>query len=406
MDSDADTNHRKPSSGLPRPLAGVRVVEFGEFAAGPFCSLLLADWGADVVKIESLDGDRLRKWPPFVADDDGTQWSANFLSLNRNKRSVALDLRSAEGKARAQRLCAAAHVVVENFRPGAMNRLGLGFGELSRDHADLVYCSVSGYGQTGPYATRGAFDIAIQAISGLMSVTGEANGEPAKSGVAVADFMSGVFGALGIMVALRRAEETGVGAHVDCSMLACMLSVATIQTSEFWGTGVPPGRLGSAHPQNAPYQAFRSSDGHFVVAAGTQALWESLCDFLGLLELTKDDRFLDQVARSTNQAALKVILEQRFVADTTAGWIENLSRIGIPCSPVYDYGQVLADPHVVQSGLIGDLELAGGGTTQRIGNPVNLTDYAFEAFRPPPRLGEHEQDVERDWAADAIGVTE
>jgi succinate--hydroxymethylglutarate CoA-transferase len=397
---DADADEASSSSARHRPLAGVRVVEFGEFAAGPFCALLLADWGADVVKVESLDGDRLRNWPPFVDDDDGARWSANFLSLNRNKRSIALDLRSVEGKARARKLCGSAQVVVENFRPGAMGRLGLGYEELSRDHPELVYCSVSGYGQSGPYASRGAFDIAIQAISGLMSVTGEPDGPPAKSGVAVADFMAGVFGALGIMVALRRAEQTGIGGHVDCSMLSCMLSVATIQTSEFWGTGVAPGRLGSAHPQNAPYQAFRSADGYFVVAAGTQSLWETLCDHLGLPELKTDERFADQALRSTNQGTLKVILEQSFLGRTTSEWIESLARIGIPCSPVYDYGQVLADPHVVESGLIGELELAGGAHVRRIGNPVNLTNYSFEAFRPPPRLGEH--DDASDWASSAL----
>ncbi len=266
LSPNADKSGQANDAIATNPLAGVRVVEFGEFAAGPFCALLLADWGADVVKVESPSGDRLRRWPPFLEDADGAQWSANFVSLNRNKRSIALDLRSDLGRTKAKQLCAAAQIVVENFRPGAMERLGLGYDDLSADHKDLVYCSVSGYGQTGPYANRGAFDIAIQAVTGIMSVTGEASGGPAKSGVSISDFMSGVFCALGATVALRRAEHTGVGGHVDCSMLSCMLSVATIQTSEYWGTGVAPGRLGSAHPQNAPYQAFRSSDGHFVVA--------------------------------------------------------------------------------------------------------------------------------------------
>ncbi|MDT4923907.1 MAG: succinate---hydroxymethylglutarate CoA-transferase [Pseudonocardiales bacterium] len=399
MQPNGDPDQPGGAATRPRPLEGVRVVEFGEFAAGPFCALLLADWGADVVKVESLNGDRLRQWPPYV-DDDGTRWSANFLSLNRNKRSVALDLRSSEGNAHARRLCAAAHVVVENFRPGAMQRLGLGYAELAAEHKDLVFCSVSGYGQSGPYSSRGAFDIAIQAISGLMSVTGDSLGDPAKCGVAVADFMAGVFGALGIMVALRRAEQSGEGAHVDCSMLSCMLSVATIQTSEFWGTGVPPGRLGSAHPQNAPYQAFASADGHFVIAAGTQPLWETLCATLGRSELVADPRFLDQALRATHQVALKELLESNLAEKTSAEWIDILAPQGIPCSPVYDYGQVLSDPHVTASGLIDEMRLSSGKLVKRIGNPVNLSGYSFDAFRPPPALGEHNDDVERDWALD------
>lgn len=382
-----------------RPLAGVRVVEFGEFAAGPFCGLLLADWGADVVKVESREGDRLRNWPPFLTDADGTLISGNFVALNRNKRSVALDLKSAADRDTAVSLCAAADVVVENHRPGMLERRGLGYEALRAVNERLVYCSVSGYGQTGPYAERGAFDVAIQAVSGLMSVTGEAGGPPAKAGVAVADFLAGSYAATSVLAALRAAERSGVGAHVDCSMLACMLSIATIQVSEYWGLGVPPVRLGTRHPQNAPYQAFLGSgpNDYFVVAAGTQQQWERLCQVLGLDDLTKDPRYLTQTDRVTHQTDLEDTLAPVFATRPGAEWIAELGAAGIPCSPVYDYAQVLADPHVQQSGLITEVPLPGGGTARALANPVLMTGYTFAATAPPPRLGAHNDEVYDEW---------
>ena len=381
------------------PLAGVRVLEFGEFAAGPFCGLLLADWGADVVKVESPGGDRLRNWPPFLTDADGGRMSANFVALNRNKRSVVLDLKSAEGNAAALDLCAAADVVVENHRPGVLARRGLGYDALSAINRRLVYCSVSGYGQTGPYADRGAFDVAIQAVSGLMSVTGEAGGPPAKAGIAVADFLAGSYAATSVLAALRGAERSGLGAHIDCSMLACMLSIATIQVSEYWGVGVPPVRLGTRHPQNAPYQAFRGRDpsDYFVVAAGTQEQWERLCELLELPELTSDSRYLTQSLRVKHQGELEATLAPVFATRTSVEWMSRLDAAGIPCSPVYDYAQVLADPHVEQSGLITEVPLAGGGSAKGLGNPVRMTGYTFDIVAPPPLLGAHNRDVYNEW---------
>jgi succinate---hydroxymethylglutarate CoA-transferase len=384
---------------LPPPLAGVRVLEFGEFAAGPFCGLLLADWGADVVKIESPGGDRLRNWPPFLTDADGSRISANFVALNRNKRSVALDLKSAAGQASAAELCAAADVVVENHRPGVLERRGLGYDTLSAVNPRLVYCSVSGYGQSGPYANRGAFDVAIQAVSGLMSVTGEAGGPPAKAGVAVADFLAGSYAASSVLAGLRGAERSGTGTYIDCSMLSCMLSIATIQLSEYWGLGTPPVRLGTRHPQNAPYQAFRGRDidDYFVVAAGTQDQWERLCDLLGLAELTRDARYLTQSLRVAHQTELEATLAPVFATRTGAEWIALLDSTGIPCSPVYDYGQVLADPHVQQSGLITEVTLAAGGSAPALANPVHMTGYTVDAAAPPPPLGAHNDEVYADW---------
>jgi crotonobetainyl-CoA:carnitine CoA-transferase CaiB-like acyl-CoA transferase len=379
------------------PLDGVRVVEFGEFAAGPFCGMMLADWGADVVKVEPPAGDRLRNWPPFLDDDDGSRLSANFVALNRNKRSIALDLRDPGSVEIANSLCLAADVVVENYRPGVMERLGLDYAALSGQKRSLVYCSISGYGQTGPYATRGAFDIAIQAISGVMSVTGDLDGPPAKCGVAVADFLAGAYGAAATLAALNSAKQTGIGTQVDCSMLSCMLSVATIQTSEYWGSGTPPVRMGSRHPQNAPYQAFQGSDGYFVVAAGTEGLWEDLCDLIAMPELKADDRFGTQADRVRNQLELEAILAPTFASRPAARWIEMLSAADIPCSPLYDYGQVLADPHVAQSGLLTEVTLPAGATANALASAVKMSGFDFTDLRPPARLGQHRDEVLGEW---------
>jgi succinate---hydroxymethylglutarate CoA-transferase len=382
---------------MPPPLDGVRVVEFGEFAAGPFCTLVLADWGADVVKIEPPSGDRLRRWPPFVNDADGTAIAANFAALNRNKRSVALDLRTPEGVLTARRLCAAAAVVVENHRPATMARLGLAYEDIAPDGGSLIYCSISGYGQTGPYARRGAFDVAIQAISGVMSVTGDPDRPPAKCGVAVADFTAGLYAAAAVNAALVQVDRTGVGGYLDCSMLSCVLGISTIQTSQYWGTGEVPGRLGSRHPQNAPYQAFRATDGYVVVAAGAQDLWERLCDLLGVNELVSDERFISQAERVRYQTDLEELLQPILEQRPVASWLETFEANGIPASPVLDYGQVLTDPHVLGSGLLVDVGLPAGGTTRGVANPVRMTGYEFETYRPPPRLGEHQREVLADW---------
>jgi crotonobetainyl-CoA:carnitine CoA-transferase CaiB-like acyl-CoA transferase len=297
-------------------------------------------------------------------------------------------------------ICLAADVVIENYRPGVMARLGLDHATLLATKPSLVYCSISGYGQTGPYATRGAFDIAIQAISGVMSVTGESDGPPAKCGVAVADFLAGAYGASAALAALHSVTQTGIGTHIDCSMLSCMLSIATIQTSEYWGSGISPVRMGSRHPQNAPYQAFQASDGYFVVAAGTEGLWADLCDLIEQPELKTDERFTTQAARVRNQLELEAILAPTFASRPAARWIELLSAADIPCSPLYDYGQVLADPHVIQSGLLSNVTLPGGALVNALASAVKMTGFDFTGLRPPARLGEHESAVVAEWCGD------
>lgn len=379
------------------PLEGLKVLEFGQIAAGPFAGSLLADLGADVVKVERPDGgDGMRDWPP-LAERDGQVFSENFASLNRNKRSITADLKNPDDIVRLRELCACADVLVENFRAGVLKRLGLGYEDLKSTNPGLVYCSISGYGQSGPYSSKGAFDVTVQAISGLMSVTGEEGRAPVKCGVPVGDFCAGLYAAYTILAAVIRRRETGKGGFIDCSMLGSLIGVAALQTSEYFGTGKAPGRLGSAHPRNAPYQAFKASDDYFVIAAGNDKLWRSVCDAVQRPELADDPLFLTQDRRARNQAALVAILEPLFSERTAHEWLEEMDRRGIPCAPINSYPEILADPQVAALGLVLPLILPNGVRTQTTAYPVALSDYEFEISHPPPELGAHTEEVWRDW---------
>ena len=381
------------------PLSKLRVLEFGQIAAGPFVGMLLADLGADVVKIERPDGgDGMRDWPPLVAGTEGEgRFSGNFASLNRNKRSVAVNLKNASDVARLRELCMQADVIVENFRPGVLERLGLGYKTLSQTNPRLVYCSVSGYGQVGPYAQKGAFDVTVQAMSGMMSVTGDSDGEPVKCGVPVGDFTAGLYAAYSILAAVRRVDQSGRGAFIDCSMLGSLLGISALQTSEYFGTGITPKRLGSAHPRNAPYQGFDAADGPFVVAAGNQELWRKFCEVLGLIHLFDDPRFRTQELRARNQKALAGILRPVFTGGSRVDWLKDLDRQGIPCAPVNGFDDILADPHVSSMGLLHDMKLPNGAETKTLGFPIAISDFSFKIERSPPALGEHTEEVLHQW---------
>ena len=382
------------------PLAGVRAIELGQIAAGPFAGSLLADLGADVVKVERPDGgDGMRSWPPLsTAGDDGTPYSENFASLNRNKRSVALDLKDRGGVDRLLRLADVADVLVENYRPGVLARLGADYDAVSARNPGIVYCSISGYGQTGPYANKGAFDVTVQGMSGLMSVTGEPGGGPVKCGVPVGDFCAGLYAAYTITASLMRARETGRGAYIDCSMLGSLIGVAALQTSEYFGTGRTPRLFGSAHPRNAPYQAFPASDGHFIIAAGNDRLFAHVCDAVGLPELADDPRFTSQQLRAEHQDELVAILEPRFAQRTAAQWLGEMDARGVPCAPINDYPRVLDDDsQVAHLGLVHPLILPNGVKTRTTGFPVAMSGYTFEIHRPPPALGAHTAEVLDEW---------
>ncbi|MCP5286031.1 MAG: CoA transferase [Burkholderiaceae bacterium] len=367
-----------------RPLSGVRVLEFCQVAAGPFCGMLLADFGADVIKVEPPEGDALRTWPPL---SDG--FSENFASLNRGKRSLALDLKNAEHRALALRLADEADVVVENSRPGVMDRLGLGHAALRARRPQLVYASISAYGQDGPRGGEGGFDLTIQAAAGVMSVTGEPDGAPVKAGVPLADFASGLYAAYAIAALLARVRAGGPGGHIDVPMFGATLAIAALQTSEYFGTGRNPAKLGSAHPRNAPYQAYAARDGFFAIAAGNNRLWAAVCDTVGVPELLDDERFLTPTLRARHQRELKALLDPHFAGRPVADWLAAFAAAGVPHAPINGYREALADAQTAHLGLVQPQTLPGGHATRTVGCPLRLDGQVLPVDTRPPALDEH-----------------
>jgi crotonobetainyl-CoA:carnitine CoA-transferase CaiB-like acyl-CoA transferase len=355
--------------------------------------MLLGDLGADVIKVENPGaGDTLRAWPPHTGPEND-RLSENFASLNRNKRSITLDLKNPVDNAKAKELIAKADVVIENNRPGVMKRLGLDFDSALKLNPKIVYCSISAYGQTGPRANEGGFDVTIQAMSGIMSVTGEAGGAPVKCGVPVADFTAGLYGAMSICAQLRQVQAGGQGVHIDVPMMGTSLAIAALQTSEYFGVGKDPVKLGSAHPRNAPYQAFKAKDDYLVMAAGTQALWESVCHILKSDSLLRDERFSTTALRAKNQLVLKELIEGMLQTDTAANWIEAFSKAGVPCCPINNYSAVLSDPQTVAMDWVQPLEMANGHQTKTVTNPVKFNGRTAAIDKRPPRLGEHNEEL-------------
>jgi len=372
------------TSRSPAPLAGLKVVEFCQIAAGPFCAMLLADYGAEVVKVEPPEGDAMRQWPPVNGD-----YSENFASINRGKKSVALDLKSPADRDFARALVLEADVLVENNRPGVMQRLGLGWDWFAPRKPSLVYCSISAFGQVGPRATEGGFDLTIQAASGVMSVTGEEGGAPVKCGVPVSDFAAGLYAAFSIAALVARVRAGGAGGAIDVPMFATNIAIAALQTSEYFGTGKNPRKLGSAHPRNAPYQAYRAADDWFAIAAGNDRLWQSVCEVVGAPEWANDPRFASTALRARNQAALKELLEARFAGASAADWLARFRVAGVPSAPINGYAEALADPQAAHLGLVVPATLPGGHATRTVGCPVRLDGEAVEVDATFPALGEH-----------------
>jgi crotonobetainyl-CoA:carnitine CoA-transferase CaiB-like acyl-CoA transferase len=370
------------------PLAGIRVVEFCQIAAGPFAGMLLADMGASVVKVESSEGDGMRSWPPI---SEG--YSENFSSVNRNKRSAVFDLKNAGDLARARALCLSSDVVLENFRPGVMKRLGLGYDALSGEAPSLIYCSISAYGQSGPRSAEGGFDVTLQAVGGVMSVTGEPEGAPVKCGVPLTDFGSGLYAAFAVASMLRRVEAGGPGGHIDVSMLGTTLAISALQVSEYFGTRKDPKKLGSAHPRNAPYQAFRCKDGYMVMAAGNNDLFRRACKAIDRMEWTEDGRFATPTLRALNQIALKDLIEEAFSAYTAEECLDRMRAAGVPSAPINTYSQALADPQVSHYGWVQPLVLPGGHQTETLISPLKVSGMEFGVYRRPPALGEHTDEV-------------
>ncbi|MBX3672563.1 MAG: CoA transferase [Burkholderiales bacterium] len=368
----------------PLPLAGVKVVEFCQVAAGPFCGMLLADYGAEVVKVEPPEGDAMRQWPPVNGG-----YSENFASVNRGKKSVALDLKSPADRDLARALALEADVLVENNRPGVMARLGLGWDWFGPRKPSLVYCAISAFGQVGPRSAEGGFDLTIQAATGVMSVTGEEGGAPVKCGVPISDFTAGLYAAFSIAAMLRRVQAGGPGGTIDVPMFATTLAVAALQASEYFGTGTNPRRLGSAHPRNAPYQAYRAADGYFAIAAGNDRLWQAVCEVVAAPDWARDPRFASTTLRAANQGALKEMLEARFAGDSAAAWLARFRAAGVPCAPINGYAEALADPQAAALGLVVPATLPGGHATRTVGCPVRLDGDAVAVNASFPVLGEH-----------------
>ncbi len=372
-------------------LDGIRVLELGNFMAGPYAGTLLADMGADVVKIESpAGGDYSRALGPFA---EGSPDGAGFLRLDRNKRSAALDLKS-EGGARAFRaLAATADVLIENLRTGTLDALGLGYDALAPGNPRLIYCSITGFGRTGPHRDRAGLDLILQAESGLMSVTGEPGRPPVKVGVPVTDLASALYGAFAIVTALLARERTGRGQLIDLSLIESGVSLAIWESGVYLTTGEVPGPLGSAHRLTAPYQAFKTADGYVAIGATTPPTWTAFCRVTGLERLEVDPAWRDGSTRNERAAELASIIETVTRARTTDQWIAVLSDAGVPCGRINDLAGVFADPHLAERGLFVDLPHPTLGSVRAIGSPLHLSDTPPVMRRAAPLLGEHTREV-------------
>jgi crotonobetainyl-CoA:carnitine CoA-transferase CaiB-like acyl-CoA transferase len=381
------------------PLTGLRILDLTRIMAGPTCTQLLGDLGADVIKIERPGaGDDTRKWgPPYVTDADGrdTQESAYYLSCNRNKRSLTLDIARPEGAALVRRLLARCDVLIHNFKVGGLEKYGLGYEQLHPEFPGLVYCAITGFGQTGPYAKRAGYDYLAQAMGGIMSITGPADGPPMKVGVAIADVMCGMYASSAILAALRHRDRTGEGQSIDLGLLDAQVSWLMNEASNYLTSGRVPQRRGSAHPNIVPYQVFETADGNFVLAVGNDAQYRRFCEFAGHPEWGEDPRFVTNSARLANRETLCAMIEEVTRRQTSAHWLDGLEALGVPASPVNDIGQVFEDPQVRHRGMKIAMAhpLAGAGTVDLVGNPIKLSGTPVTYRRAPPTLGQHTDEV-------------
>jgi crotonobetainyl-CoA:carnitine CoA-transferase CaiB-like acyl-CoA transferase len=368
------------------PLDGVTIVDFTRVLSGPYCTMLLADMGARVIKVEQRGrGDDTRAWgPPFVNGE-----SAYFLSINRNKESLTLDLKHPAARAVLDCLLPRADVLVENFRPGTMERLGLGYDALAPRFPRLVYCSISGFGQTGPRRGEPGYDAVMQGEGGLMSITGAAEGPPFRLGVAISDIVTGMFAAQGVAMALLARVRSGRGQRVDVGMLDSTAALLTYQAGIYFATGATPGRMGNRHPTIVPYETFAGSDGEFVVAVGNDEQWRRFCRILGLNGLAADERFATNSARVGNYDALRPLLVDRMRSRKRAEWVKELKAAGVPCGSVREVGAVLEDPQLDARQMIETVDHLTAGAVRVLGVPIKLSDTPGGVRSAPPALGQH-----------------
>ncbi|WP_423415505.1 CaiB/BaiF CoA-transferase family protein [Hyphomicrobium sp. B1] len=379
------------TSESPKPLAGLRVLELARVLAGPWAGQTLADLGASVIKVERPDGgDDTRAWgPPFIADDDGPGSAAYFHATNRGKRSIALDYDSPEGREAAVALAKQADVIIENFKVGGLAKYDLDYPAIKAINPGVVYCSITGFGQTGPYAPRAGYDFIVQGMGGIMDLTGAPDGEPQKIGVAFADIFTGIYGTIGILAALNRRNATGEGAHVDMALLDTQVSVLANQAMNYLASGTPPRRLGNAHPNIVPYQVFETADGPIIIAAGNDGQFTRVCDLLGLKSLAADERFKTNARRVTNRAELIPLIAVEIAKRTASDLLAALEAVGVPAGPVNRLDQVFADPHVVARGLRQDLHRPGAPPVPTVRSPIVIDGKACFSTIASPTLGEH-----------------
>ncbi len=366
-------------------LSDVVVIDLSRVLAGPYCAMMLGDLGATVIKVEQPGkGDDTRQFgPPYVASE-----SAYYLGLNRNKRSITLDFKRPEDMEHLLDLLRTATVLVENFRPGTLERQGLGYEDLRALNPGLIYCSVSGYGQTGPYAQRPGYDFVAQAESGIMSVTGELDGEPMRVGTPVADITAGMFACMSVLAALRVRDRTGQGQRIDISLLEAAASLLGNVSSNYLISGVEAERYGNGHPNIVPYQAFRTRDGYIVIACGNDRLFQSFCRLLGRDELATDERFTSNPQRVRNRQHLVPLLQGLLLARDTADWLTELRAAGIPCGPINSVSQLFNDPQIQARGFVWECEHPTAGNIKLSGSPMRLSETPARLYKAPPLLGE------------------
>ncbi len=387
---------------MPGPLEGIRIFDLSRILAGPTCTQLLGDLGADVIKIERPGaGDDTRKWgPPYVKGKDGkeTKESAYYLSSNRNKRSLAIDISQKAGQALARRLIAKCDIMVENFKVGDMAKYGLAYEDLKKDNPRLIYCSITGFGQTGPYAPRAGYDMLAQGLGGIMSVTGEPAGPPLKVGVGIADIMCGMYAATAILAALPHRDKTGQGQYIDLSLLDTQVAWLANVGLNFLTSGEVPQRVGNEHPNIVPYNVMPTADGHVILAVGNDGQFSKFCEFAGEPTLARDPRFTTNEQRVKNRRALYDRLEEVMRRKAQSEWVDGLAKLGVPCSPVNNIDQVFADPQVRarQMQIAMPHPLADKGDVDLIGNPIRYSATPIAYRQPPPYLGQHSDEVLRE----------
>ncbi len=367
-----------------KPLDGVRVIELARILAGPWAGQLLADLGADVIKIESPEGDDTRRWGPPFLERGGERAAAYFHGCNRGKRSIALDLKSDDDLAVARELVASADVLIENFKVGGLEKYGLDYARVARANPRLVYCSITGFGQTGPYAHRAGYDVIIQGMSGLMSITGEADGPPQKVGVAVTDIITGLYASNAILAALRQREITGQGQHIDMSLLDAATAITANQAMNYLATGEAPRRLGNAHPNLAPYRPFECSDGWIIIAVGNDGQFRKLCGLLGTAALAEDPDFATNPDRVQNRARLETRLQAQTRSWAKSELLAACEAAGVPAGPINDLAEVFADPQIAARGMKTDIDGVPG-----VGVPIRMSGGDLAPARPSPKLDEH-----------------